>query len=440
MMLHNFLKCLLSTVAPLAALPALADVAPVTVNDDMSVTITYVNPSAKEVTIQGNIFVKGKSVVPFSGMLAKDGKDDMTRDSSGVWTYTTKPLPPELYWYRFIVGDSTIYDSRNPNIVRDIATVNNYFIIPGEPADDYVDNASKGGSLQYVWYPSSLNGMTRRRMAIYLPHGYSKSAKRYPVLYLLHGSGGDETAWADCGRLVQIMDNLIASGRCKPMIVVMPNGNVDLAAAPGDDPNDPDVMPSGNNVSSMFGKFERSFVPEIVSYVDSNYRTAADKHHRAIAGLSLGGLHALYTTVNNPQTFDYLALFSAQTTNALSDGSIGGLKSVGEGWDALKKTFPFLGGGSVDRAISNIAGSPEADADLDIYSDFDEKLKTFFDGQPALVYIAVGSDDFTKKLNDDLRKKLDKNKFEYTYNESEGGHTWTNWRRYLVDLLPKLFD
>lgn len=339
-----------------------------------------------------------------AGMFSKDGKAKMTDSGDGIWTYTSQPLDSELYWYNFIVDDDSVrYDKRNKNTTRDIATTYNYFIIKGGIADNYVDATGEKGVLKYVWYPSKLNGMSKRRMAVYLPYGYTSSSHKYPVLYLLHGSGGDETSWADCGRLTQIMDNLIAQGLCRPMIVVMPNGNVDLAAAPGSDPDNPDVKPSGKNTNSMLGKFEKSFVPEIVTYIDKNYRTIPDKHHRAIAGLSLGGLHTLYTSLNNPETFDYVGLFSAQTSNALGDKGVGNLKSIGESWNQLKQALPFIGGGSVDRKITNITGG-QSDENLAIYENIDGKLKAFYESDPKLVYIAVGKDDFTKKLNDNLRK------------------------------------
>lgn len=412
---------------------------PITFNNDNSVTITYIDPTAEKVEVQGTFFKKGNSIIPMAGMFSKDGKAEMENLGNGVWSFTSQPLNSELYWYDFVINeDSVRYDKRNPNTTRDIGTVYNYFLINGGIGDNYADAKTKKGTLKYVWYPSELNGMSKRRMAVYLPYGYTSSARRYPVLYLLHGSGGDETAWADCGRLVQIMDHLIADGRCEPMIVVMPNGNVDLAAAPGDDPNNPNVKPSGNNMTSMFGKFEKSFVPEIVNYVDKNYRTISDKQHRAIAGLSLGGLHTLYTSLNNPDVFDYVGLFSAQTTNALGDKGVGGLKSIGESWNQLKQALPFLGGGSVDRKITSITGG-QSDKNLEIYENLDGKLKTFFEKKPQLFYIAVGTDDFTKKLNDDLRKKLNKGNYPFVYNESDGGHTWSNWRKYLVDYLPRLF-
>lgn len=412
---------------------------PITINSDNSVTITYIDPNAEEVKVQGTFLKKNNSIIPMAGMFSKDGKAKMTDSGDGIWTYTSQPLDSELYWYNFIVDDDSVrYNKRNKNTTRDIATTYNYFIIKGGIADSYVDATGEKGILKYVWYPSKLNGMSKRRMAVYLPYGYTSSSHKYPVLYLLHGSGGDETSWADCGRLTQIMDNLIAQGLCRPMIVVMPNGNVDLAAAPGSDPDNPDVKPSGKNTNSMLGKFEKSFVPEIVTYIDKNYRTIPDKHHRAIAGLSLGGLHTLYTSLNNPETFDYVGLFSAQTSNALGDKGVGNLKSIGESWNQLKQALPFIGGGSVDRKITNITGG-QSDENLAIYENIDGKLKAFYESDPKLVYIAVGKDDFTKKLNDNLRKKLDKGDYPYVYNESDGGHTWSNWRKYIVDYLPRLF-
>ena len=410
---------------------------PLTVNDDKSVTITYVNPVADEVEIRGDFVKKGNSILP---MFSKDGKAKMKNQGDGVWTYTSAPLESDMYLYNFIVDDdSVIYDHSNDNTVRDIATRYNYLIIPGGIGDDLADADSKKGSVRYIWYPSTLNGMKKRRMAVYLPYGYMTGKERYPVLYLLHGSGGDEQAWNECGRLSRIMDHLIADGRCKPMIVVMPNGNVDLAAAPGQDPDNPEVQPSANNVSSMFGKVEHVFMHDIVDYIDHNYRTVADARHRAIAGLSLGGLHALYVALNNPGAFDYLGLFSAQTTNALGDKSIRSLKNLRSRWTELKETLPFVGGGKVDRKITSITGGT-SDAYLDIYENVDNKIKTLYSNNPRLVYIAVGRDDFIKKLNDDLRDKLDKGNYPYIYNETSGGHTWTNWRRYLVDFLPRLFN
>lgn len=404
------------------------------VNSDNSVTFRLDAPDADEVTLKGSLIPRKNFIKTEVGSLGKQGKAELERDDC-LWEYTTEPLTSELYTYNFEVDGTTITDPANPNVIRDISNQLSYFIIPGGIADDYITRDVPHGTVQKVWYPSTLNGMKERRMTVYLPAAYeSDRQKRFPVLYLLHGSGGDEESWSDSGRAIQILDNLIAEGRCEPMIVVMPNGNVDIAAAPGMDPANPDVKPNGNNTSSMLGKFETAFMGDIVAYVDRHYRTAADRGHRAVAGLSLGGLHTLFISLNNPAEFDYIGLFSAQTTNVLNDKRISGIQQIGEAWDQLKDALPFIGGGKVDRAISNLTS-----AELSIYDDADGKLKELFKSSPALFYVAVGQDDFLKNLNDDLRAKLDLINARYVYNETDGGHTWENWRKYLVDFLPRLF-
>ncbi len=226
------------------------------INSDNSVTFIYANADAEEVYVKGS-FIPKKTVV---GPLGKSGKLEMIKDGDN-WIYTTEPLTSEFYTYTFEVDDKEIYDPLNPNITRDVADSLSYFIIRGGMADDYISKKVPHGTVKKVWYPSSINGMKKRRMTVYLPAGYSANKKkRYPVLYLLHGSGGDEDAWGDGGRAIQILDNLIAAGRCKPMIVVMPNGNVNLSAAPGSDPDNPKIQPSANNTSSMFGDFGPSFM------------------------------------------------------------------------------------------------------------------------------------------------------------------------------------
>jgi enterochelin esterase family protein len=184
----------------------------------------------------------------------------------------------------------------------------------------------------------------------------------------------------------------------------------------------------------MFGKFEASFVKDIVGYVDQNYRTINDKSHRAIAGLSMGGLHTLFISANNPDLFDYVGLLSAQTTNALGNRGVGNMRAIGRHWGKLKENFGFIGGGKIDRHISNLTSE-----DLGVYENLDDKLAAQFADAPKLYYIAYGKDDFVKKLNEDLCERLDAAGYSYTLNISAGGHSWENWRRYLVDFLPRLF-
>lgn len=406
-----------------------------TINANRTVTFRLKAPDAEEVILKGTFIPRKNLVKTEVGALGKEGKVEMTKDGD-YWSYTTGPLASELYTYSFEVDDKKLSDPNNPNKMRDIGDTLSYFIVKGGIADDYVIQNVPHGEVKKVWYPSKLNGMNERRMSVYLPAEYKiNKNKRFPVLYLLHGSGGDEDAWEAGGRATQILDNLIASGRCKPMIVVMPNGNVDLAAAPGQDPANPDVKPSGNNTSSMLGKFESTFMSDIVTYIDRHYRTINDKKHRAIAGLSLGGLHTLFISLNNPSKFDYVGLFSAQTTNALNDKRIGSMQKVGDAWNQLTDNLPFLKGRGLDKKINSYTSD-----ELGVYDDMDNKLKTMFKNPPQLYYIAVGRDDFVKKLNDDYRKKLNLIDARYIYNETEGGHTWENWRKYLVDFLPRLFQ
>lgn len=387
------------------------------INPDKSVTFYFDAPDAEEVILKGSFLPRKNYVRTESGAVSKDGSVKMKRDGKR-WTYTTSALPSEFYTYMFEVDGKPRTDIHNKNVIRDVADSLNYFVIDNGIADNYVDRKVPHGTVRKVWYPTTLDGMSRRRMTVYLPASYdSNRNKRYPVLYLLHGSGGDENSWSDGGRAIQILDNMIASGRCKPMIVVMPNGNVNLAAAPGEDPDNPGVKPSANNTSSMLGKIESVFMKDVVDYVDNNYRTIPDKAHRAIAGLSLGGLHTLFISLNNPESFDYVGLFSAQTTNALSDGKIGGMKKIGGKWRQLKENLPFLGGSGIDRAISKYTSD-----ELSVYDSLDTKLKTQFKTPPKLYYIAVGRDDFVKKLNDDYRKKLTSKGYKFHYNEIGRAH------------------
>ena len=269
---------------------------------------------------------------------------------------------------------------------------------------------------------------------MYTPAGYTTS-KKYPVLYLLHGTGGDETSWIGLGRAQQILDNLIAAKRCVPMIVVMPNGIVNRAAAPGADPYNK-TENSGVSVESMMGLIEYRFIPEVVRYVEDNYSVYKDKSHRAIAGLSLGGLHTLFITANNPDEFDYVGLFSAQTTNSVSSGKkIEGLEKLADNIKKLTEAFPFLGKG---KKVDQYADYVNEDK-LTIYDSLDVKLQRQFANPPKLYYIAYGNDDFVKKLNEDFRNKLGAAGYRYTLNITDGGHTWSNWRKYLVDFLPRLF-
>lgn len=278
-------------------------------------------------------------------------------------------------------------------MIRDVASVTNIFIIGGGEAGLYTVNEVPHGTVARRWYHSPTLGMNRR-ITIYTPAGYEQGAEAYPVFYLLHGAGGDEEAWISLGRTSQILDNLIAQGKAKPMIVVMTNGNAGQQAAPGESPKGM-YKPSFMGNTRMDGDFEKSF-PDVIQFVESNYRVKKDKANRAIAGLSMGGFHSLHISKQYPDKFDYVGLFSA--------------------------------------AIMAREGVTS-----DVYLNTDEKLKEQFAQKPTLYYIAIGTTDFLYEANTEFRKKLDENNYPYLYKETPGGHIWRNWRIYLADFVPRLF-
>lgn len=432
-MIRNVL--LLLALTALGSHSPAQNVKPVTLNNNNSVTITVSFPEADEVYIKGNFFPNKSIIKTPVGSFGGKKKAEMQKDDNGLWTYTTEPLPSELYTYSFIVDDEDTFDISNPNRFGDGPDTLNCFIIPGEGSDLYTVHDVPHGKLSYVWYKSSLPGIPKRRMTIYTPPDYSPN-KKYPVLYLLHGTGGDETSWIGLGRESQILDNLIAKGRCVPMIVVMPNGISNRAAAPGSDPYNKAAASSGPAIESMVGLTESVFVPEVVDYVEKHYPVIADKDHRAIAGLSLGGLHTLFISANNPDKFGYIGLFSAQTTNEMTTKKRrGGIESLARTIDEVTNLFPFLGKGKkADRYADYVN-----EGQLSVYDSLDTKLKAQFSNPPHLYYIAYGQDDFVKKLNEEYCEKLDSAGYRYTLNITNGGHTWTNWRKYLVDFVPRIF-
>ena len=360
------------------------------VNADNSVTFRLHAPKAVKVEVAGD----------FLSPMVVDGQErravaEMTEMDGGVWEYTTAgPLSPELYSYRFIVDGQEMADPGNVHQLRDVSTITNILIIRNSECDDlYSINDVAHGSVSKVWYKSDKLGLNRR-LTIYTPPGYESSRKRYPVLYLLHGMGGDENAWSELGRATQILDNLIAQGKAEPMIVVMPNGNASQEAAPGET-SEGLKQPSFMLPKTMDGSFEEAF-PEIVAFVDKNYRTQAKKSSRAIAGLSMGGFHAMHISKENSDMFDYVGLFSAAI---------------------------FRG----DAAASSV------------YADMEQKLKEQFAKRPRLYWIAIGDKDFLYEENVRYRALLDAEGYDYQYFESGDGHVWKNWRIYLSKFMPMLF-
>lgn len=364
------------------------------VNDNNTVTFRLKAPKAVKVQVTGDFLPTQPIQTPF-GTFDGPGVADLVEGENGVWEYTTpEALAPELYSYTFLVDGLKINDPSNVFVIRDTASLTNVFLIGGdERADLYAVKDVPHGTVSKVWYNSPSLGMNRR-LTVYTPAGYEKGSQRYPVFYLLHGMGGDENAWTELGRAAQILDNLIAQGKAEPMIVVMTNGNAGLEAAPGESSLGY-TQPTTALPKTMEGSFETSF-PEIVKFIDKNYRTKANKKNRAIAGLSMGGFHSMHISKQYPDMFDYVGLFSA-------------------------------------------AIMPGQNVTSPVYDDIEGKLAVQFAKKPALYWIAIGDKDFLYQANSDYRKLLDNKGYKYTYRESPDGHIWKNWRIYLTEFVPQLF-
>ena len=376
----RILTTIIALVASIATLSAQqnlwqkdANVSP-EIHDNNSVTIRLYAPNAERVTLVGD-FVDNVA---------------MTRNAEGVWEYTSEPLASELYCYWFNVdGIDHVNDPMNSYVMRDVGSQMNYFIIPGERGDLYAAQDVPHGTMAKVW--AEVSDGRERRMTIYTPAGYEEGKGRYPVLYLLHGMGGDEDAWTATGRVAEIMDNLIAAGKAESMIVVMTNGCTKHVAAPG---YSHEGMWRPYMSGSMDGSFETMF-PSIVKWVDSHYRTKAKKAYRAIAGLSMGGFHSMQISKEYPTMFDYVGLYSA----AILRGKEG----------------------------------------IETYENLEDKLDRQFREGVKLYWIGIGEDDFLYDENVRYRELLDSKGYPYTYRESEGGHIWRNWRIYLGEYAQLLF-
>jgi enterochelin esterase-like enzyme len=333
----------------------------------------------------------------------------MAKGTDGVWTIVAGPLPPQMYGYWYLVDGVRALDPSNSETERDGSRYNSMLMVSGPASALWDFKNVPHGTLDQVWYPSPTLGLDQRRMYVYLPPDYEKNpTKKYPVLYLLHGGGGDEDAWTGMGRMEVIMDNLIASGKAVPMIVVMPNGNakqyVSQGFGFGPTPSAVQVnapAPNGavtQNVHTQCGArsavpyegtYPESIIKDIIPFVESTYRVVPDRAHRAIAGLSMGGGQTIITTMHNPDTFSYIAAFSpvAETLDP----------AYAPGLDAMKKN----------------------------------KLKFYWTG--------AGDMDFCRQSAIGLEADLKERGIPTSYKEIPGKHYWFIWRDFLADYASILF-
>ncbi|MBP5646966.1 MAG: esterase [Bacteroidaceae bacterium] len=310
-----------------------------------------------------------------------NGSIPMQKGQNGVWEVTVDTPSPEIYTYNFVVDGVSVNDPQNYFVQRDGTRYLNMLIVPGERTENYFE-ANQRGTVTYKWYDSKILNINRR-LTVYTPYGYEKNKnKKYPVLYLLHGAGGDEEAWTSMGRTAQILDNLIEKGLAEPMIVVMPNGNPNQQAAqtlglPTSDLNFRDP--------SLQNAYVKSLCEEIVPFIEKEFRVNAKPESRAIAGLSMGGGHTITASILYPSMFDYICPLSA-------------------------------------------AGSATP-----------EQITTLKKAGVKLYFLACGTTDFLWDGAVTLDKTLTDCGLDHIFYKSDGGHVWANWRLYLNTFAPMLF-
>jgi len=341
----------------------------------------------------------------------------MVKDEKGVWSATVGPLKPEFWIYTFSVNGVTILDPRNINTRRNTTRIENTLLIPGPESADYAVNPVPHGTVALQWYVSPTVDAARRAY-VYTPAGYENGKERYPVLYLLHGGSGDEDAWSSCGRASQILDNLIAQGRARPMIVVMPNCNITRIAAPDLLPAPP--APSAAQDPGRFTRFPESLVKDLIPFIDRNYRTRTDRENRAIAGLSVGGAQTMYTAFNHLDLFAWVGAFS---------GGYPVMPGIGIDVPAPPNAAS-LRGPDITRSIDPVkfaALLPQLNASAN------ERLR--------LLYISIGTADTLMTTHGVVKQVLQEKGMKYTLMEFPGYiHEWPVWRVTLKDLLPRLFQ
>jgi enterochelin esterase family protein len=340
------------------------------IHSDRSVTFRLFAPKATEVLLMGSpgILEFIKKPLP------------LKRDDKGVWSLTVGPLPAGFYTYGYAIdGGLRMPDPANPNLELRRWGPTSSFIVPGTEKAIFEDRRVPHGAVHVEFYDSP-NLDTKRMVYVYTPPGYEKSKQKYPVLYLLHGNGQIEASWVWTGRANVIMDNLLADGKIRPMVVVMPYGHVPReiksAGAPARAPG-PDSA-----------AIEKELITAVKPLVEGRYRVLTDRSHRAIGGLSMGAAQSLSIGLHNLDQFAYIAAFS--------------------------------GGG-------NRAEWEKADAAM-----LNAKLK--------VLWLGCGTEDFAYAGVKGLSDLLTKKNVRHVWNESGGGHSWPNWQVYLSKYAPLLFQ
>ncbi len=356
------------------------------VSAERKITFRVLAPKAEAVKVGGGD-IPGIST---NGVMAKG--------TNGVWEVTVGPVNPGAYRYNFNVDGLSVIDPRSAAISE---SNNNVWSLVQVPGTDWMDtkDVPHGAVGAVTYYSKSLGKF--RRMHVYTPPDYENGKGKFPVFYLLHGAGDCDDAWTSVGRAGIILDNLIAAGKAKPMVMVMPAGHTRTGPAPR-----PAASTNGATATPPADEFTQDFENDILPHVEKNYRVHTDRKNRAIAGLSMGGAQTLNVGIPNLEKFAYLGVYSS---------GIFGITGTGPGGNAPQ-------GPSFEERHKQI---------LD-----DAKLKKGL----KLFWFATGKDDFLVETSRKTVEMFKKHNFDVVYKETEGAHTWIVWREYLNEFAPQLFQ
>lgn len=347
---------------------------------DRKITFRILAPNAQAVKLMG-------SDIPGNGPGAA-----MTKGENGIWEVTLTP-PPGAYRYNFNVDGVTTIDPRNPSISESNNNVWSLVYLSGAEWMD-TNRVPHGAVAAVTYYSEALKKW--RRMHVYTPPGYEASAQKYPIFYLLHGAGDCDEAWTSVGRAGFILDNLIAAKKAKPMVVVMPAGHTSQTMG---------GRGAGGRAPGASDEFQQDFWNDIVPYAESHYRVLTDRPHRAIAGLSMGGGQTLNAAIPHLDKFAYVGVYSSGLIGSFARA--GQPAPAGPTWEETHKA-------ELDNAANK------------------KGLK--------LLWFATGVDDGLMPTTKGTVEMLKKHGFTPVLKESPGGHTWINWREYLNEFAPQLFQ
>ena len=370
------------------AIPQRPEVNSPEVLHDGKVTLRILAPGANSV---------GLLATDIPGMM--QGGPEFTKDKDGVWQAAVGPLSPGAYRYTFMVDGASVVDPANTSISESNGNVWSMFYIPGAEFME-MKNIAHGAVAEVNYYSKALKRF--RRMHVYTPPGYELGMGEYPVFYLLHGAMDCDDSWTTVGRAGIILDNLMAAKKAKPMIVVMPAGHTSRSFSMG----------GGGGIARTLDEFSEDFTKDIMPYVEANYRVRKERSSRAIAGLSMGGMQTLNIAMSDLGKFSYIGVFSS------------GVFSM------------------APPPAQNEAGKPSSEAPP---MTWEQQHLSMLNNQELkkdlkLLWFATGSEDFLVQTTLDTVEMFKKHGFSPIYKKSGGGHTWANWREYLNEFAPQLFQ